>query len=185
MEQKRCRWAEGALPYYQKYHDEEWGVPEYEDKALFELLILEGFQSGLSWATILKKRDAFRVAFDGFNPHVVAKYTEDKIQALMQCEGIVRNQSKIRSAVSNAQVFLQIQQEFGSFAKYIWGFTEGLILTNTTDQFATTSPLSDTISKDLKKRGMKYVGSTIVYSYLQAIGVIHDHERDCFCYRKP
>ncbi len=184
MEQKRCRWAEGAPLYYQKYHDEEWGVPEYEDQALFELLILEGFQAGLSWATILRKRDAFRVAFDGFDPYVVAKYTEDKVQALMDCEGIVRNQSKIRSAVSNAQAFLQIQQEFGSFAEYIWGFTERLIVTNTTDQFATTSPLSDAISKDLKKRGMKYVGSTIVYSYLQAIGVIHDHERDCFCYRK-
>lgn len=165
-----------------KYHDEEWGKPKHNDKELFELLILEGFQAGLSWLTVLKKRKAFRKAFDNFDVKKIAKYDEKKIEKLLQNENIIRSKSKISAAINNAQKFIEIQKEFTSFSNYIWSFTNNKIIKNKTGTPPVSSPLSDKISKDLKKRGMKYVGSIIIYSYLQAIGVIDDHEKDCFCY---
>lgn len=180
MEKKRCFWAEGVEEIYVKYHDEEWGVPVHDDHKLFEMLILESFQAGLSWLTILKKREAFRQAFDQFDVERVAAYDEQKMEELMQNPGIVRNRRKITAAVQNAQVFLQIQKEFGSFASYLWGFTDGNIIYASSDERPTHTSLSDTISKDLKKRGMNFVGTVIIYSYLQAVGVVNDHENDCF-----
>ena len=164
---------------YVKYHDEEWGHPLRDDKALYELLILESFQAGLSWECVLNKREAFRAAFDGFDIEKVAAYGEEKEAALMQNAGIIRNRLKIRAAIKNSQIFRKIQEEFGSFSDYIWSFTKGETVA---EEFTlrTASPLSDTISRDLKKRGMTFVGSTIIYSYLQAIGIIDGHEKDCF-----
>ena len=162
-----------------KYHDEEWGHPLRDDKALYELLILESFQAGLSWECVLNKREAFRAAFDGFDIEKVAAYGEEKEATLMQNAGIIRNRLKIRAAIKNSRIFKKIQEEFGSFSDYIWSFTKGETVV---EEFTlrTASPLSDTISRDLKKRGMTFVGSTIIYSYLQAIGVIDGHEKDCF-----
>lgn len=177
---KRCHWVDEKSPIYIKYHDEEWGVPKYDDKELFELLILESFQAGLSWITVLKKREAFRVAFDNFDVKKVATYDENKINELLNNEKIIRSKSKINSAISNAKIFIEIQKEYGSFSNYIWGFTENKIVKNTTGTQYVSTPLSDKISKDLKKRGMKYVGTVIIYSYLQAIGIVDDHEKDCF-----
>ena len=179
---KRCFWVDDNSEIYKKYHDEEWGVPCHNDKDLFELLILESFQAGLAWIIVLKKRDAFRNAFDNFDIDKIISYDENKINELLQNEGIIRSRSKINAAINNAKIFKQIQQEYGSFDKYIWGFTNGKIIKNTNDQFQVSTPLSDKISKDLKKRGMKYVGTVIIYSYLQAIGVIDDHETTCFKY---
>ncbi len=179
---KRCKWVDLNSPIYVKYHDEEWGVPKYDDRELFELLILEGFQAGLSWITVLKKREAFRKAFDNFVVNKVSKYSEEKVTELLNNADIIRSRNKIESAINNAKVFMKIQKEFGSFSNYIWKFTNGKIIKNTDDNFKVSSPLSDEVSKDLKKRGMKYVGTVIIYSYLQAIGVINDHETDCFCY---
>lgn len=179
---KRCFWVDENSEIYKKYHDEEWGVPKYDDRELFELLILEGFQAGLSWITVLKKREAFRKAFDNFEVEKVARYKEDKINDLLQNEGIIRSKSKINSAILNARIFMQIQKEFGSFSKYIWGFTDGKIIKNKNNKFPVSTPLSDKISKDLKKRGMKYVGTVIIYSYLQSAGIVNDHETDCFRY---
>ncbi len=179
---KRCFWVDEKSEIYIKYHDEEWGVPKHDDRELFELLILEGFQAGLSWITVLKKREAFRMAFDNFDVKKVAKYDEKKVNKLLENADIIRSRSKINAAVINAKIFIEIQKEFGSFSNYIWGFTKGKIIKNTTDKFEVKSPLSDEVSKDLKKRGMKYVGSIIIYSYLQSIGVINDHETTCFCY---
>lgn len=179
---KRCFWVDENSQIYKDYHDNEWGVPKYDDRELFELLILESFQAGLSWITVLKKREAFRKAFDNFDVKKVAKYDEKKIEELLQNEGIIRSRSKINSAILNAEIFIQIQKEFGSFSKYIWGFTEGKIIKNKNDKFEVSTPLSDKISKDLKKRGMKYVGTVIIYSYLQSIGVVDDHETTCFKY---
>ena len=179
---KRCFWVDEKSKIYIKYHDKEWGVPKYDDRELFELLILEGFQAGLSWITVLKKREAFRLAFDNFDVKKVAKYDEKKVNKLLENADIIRSRSKINAAVINAKIFIEIQKEFGSFSNYIWGFTKGKIIKNTTDKFEVKSPLSDEVSKDLKKRGMKYVGSIIIYSYLQSIGVINDHETTCFCY---
>jgi DNA-3-methyladenine glycosylase I len=179
---KRCFWVDENSEIYKKYHDEEWGVPKYDDRELFELLILEGFQAGLSWITVLKKREAFRKAFDNFEVEKVARYKEDKINDLLQNEGIIRSKSKINSAILNARIFMQIQKEFGSFSKYIWGFTDGKIIKNKNNKFPVSTPLSDKISKDLKKRGMKYVGTVIIYSYLQSVGIVNDHETDCFRY---
>ncbi len=183
MEEKiRCKWCVG-IDIYEKYHDEEWGVPVYDDQKLFEFLILETFQAGLSWITILKKRENFRLAFDDFNYSKVALYSEDKIQELMQNSGIIRNQLKIRSAVSNAISFMKIQEEFGSFSKYIWGFTNNKPIVNTPKtlkEVPATTPLSDSISNDLKKRGFKFVGSTVVYAHLQATGMVNDHVEDCW-----
>jgi len=179
---KRCFWVDEKSELYKKYHDEEWGVPKFDDKELFELLILESFQAGLSWITILKKREAFRKAYDNFDIEKVTHYSDEKINELMSNKDIVRCKNKIISSINNAKIFKQIQNEFGSFSNYIWGFTDNKVIKNTTGQIITTSPLSDKISKDLKKRGMKYTGSTIIYSYLQAIGVIDDHDKECFKY---
>jgi DNA-3-methyladenine glycosylase I len=182
QEKIRCKWCVG-IDIYEKYHDEEWGVPVYDDQKLFEFLILETFQAGLSWITILKKRENFRLAFDEFNYSKVALYSENKIQELMQNSGIIRNQLKIRSAVSNAISFMKIQEEFGSFSKYIWEFTDGEPIVNTPKtlkEVPSTTPLSDAISKDLKKRGFKFVGSTVVYAHMQATGMVNDHVEDCW-----
>ena len=181
---KRCFWVDENNPIYVKYHDEEWGVPKYDDKELFELLILECFQAGLSWITVLKKREAFRKAFDNFDVKKVSKYDKEKVEQLLKNEGIIRSRNKIESAIKNAQIYIDIQKEFGSFSDYIWGFTKGKIVKNTTDKFEVSTPLSDKISKDLKKRGMKYVGTVIIYSYLQAAGIVNDHETTCCCYKK-
>lgn len=179
---ERCKWVDLKSPLYIKYHDEEWGVPKYNDRELFELLILEGFQAGLSWITILKKREAFRKSFNNFDVNAVANYDELKIAKLLNNAEIIRSKSKIESAINNAKVFIKIQKEFGSFSNYIWKFTGGKVIKNKNDNMKVSSPLSDTVSKDLKKRGMKYVGTIIIYSYLQSIGVINDHETGCFCY---
>ena len=179
---KRCFWVDELSPIYVKYHDEEWGIPKYDDRELFELLVLEGFQAGLSWITVLKKREAFRRAFDNFNVSKVASYNDTKVDELMQNEGIIRHRNKIESAVINAKIFIEIQKKFGSFSNYIWNYTEGKVIKNTDDKIRVSTSLSDKISKDLKKRGMKYVGTVIIYSYLQAIGVVNDHETSCGCY---
>jgi DNA-3-methyladenine glycosylase I len=183
MEEKtRCKWCVG-IDIYEKYHDEEWGVPVYDDQKLFEFLILETFQAGLSWITILKKRENFKLAFDDFDYKKVALYTEDKIQELLQDAGIIRNQLKIRAAVSNAVAFTKVQDEFGSFSKYIWEFTGGKPINNNRQslkEVPSTTPLSDAISKDLKKRGFKFVGSTVVYAHMQATGMVDDHVADCW-----
>lgn len=181
MEKIRCAWVEKASPLYVSYHDEEWGVPVYDDGKLYEMFLLETFQAGLSWITILKKREAFRKAFDGFCPEKVAAYGEDRIKELMENPDIIRNRRKIRAAVVNAAVFLDIQKEFGSFSRYLWGFTKGKVIWNQDDSFPVKTELSDRISKDLKKRGMSFVGSVTIYSYLQAVGVVNDHSLACFC----
>ena len=181
---KRCFWVDEKSEIYVKYHDEEWGIPKYDDRELFELLILEGFQAGLSWITILKKREAFKKAFDNFDVKKVAQYDENKIEELLKDEGIIRSRNKIKSAVGNAKIFMKIQKEFKSFSNYIWGFTNGEIIKNKNDNIPVSTPLSDEISKDLKKRGMKYVGTVIIYSYLQSIGIVNDHEKTCFKYLK-
>ncbi len=176
MNKKRCNWA-GSDEIYIKYHDEEWGIPTHDDKELFEMLVLESFQAGLSWITILKKRENFKKAFDDFDVEKVADYDDAKVEELRSNEGIIRHKGKIASAINNAQVFIEIQKEFGSFDKYIWGFTDGEIIKA---EFLTESDLSKTISKDLKKRGMKFVGPTIIYSYLESIGIIDNHQKECF-----
>ena len=186
-ERVRCAWAtdkdEAARKLYEDYHDNEWGVPLHEDKKLFEFLLLEGFQAGLSWITILKKREHFRAAFDDFDYHKIITYDESKIESLMHNEGIIRNRAKIEAAIINAKAFLAVQREFGSFDKYIWGFVNHKPIINTFESIAdlpATTPLSDTISKDLKKRGFKFVGSTIVYAFMQAVGMVNDHLTSCF-----
>ncbi len=181
---KRCHWVTDD-PLYIAYHDEEWGVPVRDDALLFEFLTLETFQAGLSWMTILRKRENFRKAFDGFDYQRIAKYSEKKIQALLQDAGIIRNRLKIRATVSNAQAFIQIQEEFGSFSDYIWGFTDGQVIQNKWKQhedIPASTPLSEKISKDLKKRGFKFVGPTVIYAQMQATGMVNDHEMGCFRY---
>lgn len=177
---KRCFWVDGKSEVYVNYHDNEWGIPVYDDEKLFEMLLLECFQAGLSWITILNKRESFRKAFDGFDRDAVAAYDEAKIEALMQDAGIIRNRRKITAAIQNAKVFGEIQKEFGSFSAYLWGFTGGNIVRNQDNEVRTTTELSDRVSADLKKRGMRFVGSVTVYSYLQAVGVVDDHELDCW-----
>ncbi len=182
MSKIRCAWCEGN-DLYQQYHDEEWGVPVYDDNVFFEFLLLESFQAGLSWITILKKRENFRKAFDDFNYHKIAKYTDEKIEKLQQDKGIIRNKLKINAAVNNAKRFMEIQKEFGSFSKYIWKFVGGKPIKNKVENYKnhqTTSPESDNLSKDLKKRGFKFVGSIMVYSLMQATGLVNDHEERCF-----
>ncbi len=182
MELQRCSWCLSS-DLYKKYHDEEWGVPVYDDQKLFEFLLLETFQAGLSWITILNKRENFRKAFDHFDYKKIANYSEAKIQELLLDAGIIRNKLKVYSAVSNAQAFIKIQDEFGSFSKYIWGFVDGKPIDNnrkTLKEVQATTPLSDTISKDLKKRGFKFVGSTVVYAHMQATGMVNDHVEDCW-----
>lgn len=178
MTKKRCTWA-GSDETYIRYHDEEWGVPTHDDRQLFEMLVLESFQAGLSWITILKKRENFKKAFDDFDIRKVADYDDEKVEELRMNEGIIRHKGKINAAINNAQIFIEIQEEFGSFDEYIWGFTDGEIIKA---EFLTESDLSRHISKDLKKRGMKFVGPTIIYSYLESIGVIDNHQEYCFKY---
>ena len=176
----RCCWANPKNERYICYHDEEWGVPVHDDQKLLEMLILECFQAGLSWECVLNKRDAFRKAFDGFDLEKICAYHEDKLEMLRNNPEIIRNRLKIQAAVINAQAFCKIQKEYGSFSEYLWHWTDGRVIQETGK---TSSELSDTISKDLKKYGMKFVGTTVVYAYLQAIGVIWSHEDECFCSR--
>ena len=182
----RRKWAEGVSPDYIEYHDNEWGVPVHDDKVQFEFLLLEGAQAGLSWSTILKKREGYRKAFAGFDVENVARFTKSRIEKLLQNPAIVRNRLKVESAVTNAQAFIRVQEEFGSFGGYIWGFVDGTPIQNrfTKDgDIPATSPESDALSKDLKKRGFRFVGSTIVYAHMQATGLVNDHVTGCFRYR--
>lgn len=174
----RCPWANPKNPLYIRYHDEEWGVPVHDDHKLFEMLILESFQAGLSWECILNKREAFRQAFDGFDPETVCGYGGEKLEKLMQEPGIVRNKLKIKAAVNNARIFRDIQQEWRSFDLYLWHWTGGQVIYETGK---VSSELSDAVSRDLKRRGMKFAGTVIIYAYLQAVGVINSHEEACFC----
>ena len=181
-----CSWPKGD-PLLTKYHDTEWGVPLHNDKKLFEFLILEGFQAGLSWLTILRKRENFRKAFDKFDFNKVANYEQQKIDSLLQDSGIIRNKLKIESAVTNAKAFIEVRKEFGSFNKYIWGFTGGKPIQNefeSLEEIPAKTELSDLISKDLIKRGFKFVGSTIVYAHMQATGMVNDHIKSCFRHKE-
>ena len=186
MEKHRCGWCVGD-ELYEAYHDMEWGVPVKDDATLFEFLILETFQAGLSWITVLRKRENFRKAFDHFDYEKIARYDETKIATLLQDAGIIRNKLKVRATVSNAQAFIKVQKEFGSFCDYIWGFVDGKPIKNTLkdhkDAPAKTT-LSDALSKDLKNRGFKFVGSTVVYAHMQATGMVNDHEVSCFRYHE-
>jgi DNA-3-methyladenine glycosylase I len=180
---KRCDWARTPLSII--YHDEEWGVPLHDDTGLFEFLILEGVQAGLSWETILRKRDNYRKAFDRFNPNKIAKYDENKVQTLMLNEGIIRNRLKINSTISNAIAFLQVKKEFGSFDNYVWQFVNGKPIKRKRGQPVTpTTAISDALSKDLAKLGFRFVGSTICYSFMQAVGMVNDHNPSCFRYNQ-
>jgi DNA-3-methyladenine glycosylase I len=185
-EKTRCKWA-GSDPLYVAYHDREWGVPVHDERGLFEFLVLEGAQAGLSWITILRKRDAYREAFDGFDPEKVARYGAKKVASLLRNEGIVRNRMKIDSAIKNAQAFLRVQDELGSFDAYQWSFVEGRPIQNAWRahrSIPAKTALSDAFSKDLKKRGFSFVGSTIVYAHMQATGMVNDHTTDCFRHRE-
>lgn len=177
---KRCFWVNLENPCYVKYHDEEWGVPKYDDKELFELLILELFQAGLYWECILNKRNAFKEAFNNFDYQIIAEYDDNKINELMNNSKIIRNKLKIKATINNAKIFMKIQEKWGSFSNYIWHFTNNQIVDNKAKELITSSPLSDEITRDLKKEGMKFIGTTIIYSYLQAIGIVNDHDLDCF-----
>lgn len=186
MSKAKCSWCLGD-PIYETYHDEEWGEPVKEDAILFEFLILETFQAGLSWITILKKRDNFKKAFDNFDYKKIADYNQEKVYALLIDAGIIRHNLKINAAITNAQAFMEIQKEFGSFSTYIWDFVNGKPIKNKVQDYkkaAPTTDLSDTISKDLKRRGFKFVGSTVMYAYMQAVGMVNDHEVDCFRYHQ-
>ena len=183
---KRCAWP-GEDPLYQRYHDREWGVPLHNDRKLFEFLVLEGAQAGLSWITILKKRPHYRRAFDGFDYNKVARYGAAQVRRLLGDAGIVRNELKIRSAINNARAFLRVREEFGTFNRYIWGFVDGVPVQNrwrSLKEMPPRTPLSDVVSKDLKQRGFSFVGSTIVYSHMQATGMVNDHVTGCFRYRQ-
>ena len=182
----RCGWCVGD-PLYEAYHDNEWGVPVYDDETLFEFLVLETFQAGLSWITILRKRENFRRAFDNFDYKKIATYNNTKIEALLLDAGIIRNKLKVNATVTNAQAFMKVQEEFGSFSKYIWAFVGGKPIKNKLKDHRdapANTPLSDIISKDLKKRGFKFVGSTVVYAFMQATGLVNDHEISCFRYNE-
>ncbi len=186
MAKHRCGWCLGD-PLYEAYHDNEWGVPVKEDAVLFEFLVLETFQAGLSWITILRKRENFRIAFDHFDYRQIANYEQGKIDTLLADSGIIRNKLKVHATVSNAKAFLKVQKEFGSFSNYIWGFVNGKPIKNRWKHYKdapANTPLSDTISKDLKRRGFKFVGSTVVYAFMQAVGIVNDHEMDCFRYEQ-
>ena len=181
---QRCFWVTDSK-LYQEYHDKEWGEPVYDDKILFEFLILETFQAGVSWITILNKRENFRKAFDNFDYQKIAKYPESKFNELMQNAGIIRNKLKIRSAITNAQLFIEIQKEFGSFSKFLWSYVDNTPIINqfkSREEVPATSKISDKLSKDLKKRGFKFTGSTIMYAYIQAVGMVNDHTKQCFKY---
>ncbi|WP_299249939.1 DNA-3-methyladenine glycosylase I [uncultured Lacinutrix sp.] len=186
MKKHKCGWCVGD-DLYEAYHDNEWGVPVYDDHQLFEFLILETFQAGLSWITILRKRENFREAFDFFDYKKIANYNEDKKQELLQNAGIIRNKLKVKSAITNAQAFMEIQKEFGSFSKYIWAFVDNKTIKNKVKIYKdapANTPLSDALSKDLKKRGFKFVGSTVMYAFMQATGMVNDHEAECFRYNE-
>lgn len=181
----RCEWPKNDLAI--KYHDEEWGVPLHDERALFEFIVLEGAQAGLSWDTILRKREAYREAFDNFDVEKVSRYAERKIAQLLQNEGIIRNRLKVNSAVTNAKAFLRVRDEFGSFDKYIWAFVDGKPIVNRwseSSQIPATSKVSDRISKDMKQRGFSFVGSTIIYAHMQATGMVNDHLVSCFRYKE-
>ncbi|PIF04828.1 MAG: DNA-3-methyladenine glycosylase I [Arcobacter sp.] len=187
INKKRCAWVNLKNDLYIKYHDEQWGVPVYEDRVLFEMLVLEGAQAGLSWETILNKRENYKKAFDNFDVQKVSFYDEKKELELLADAGIVRNKLKIKSAIKNAKVFLQIQKEFGSFSSYLWHYVDGKPIQNHFENISdvpTSTELSDTLSKDLKKRGMSFVGSTIIYAFMEAIGMVNDHTIDCFRYKE-
>ncbi len=184
-EVQRCRWANNELAIF--YHDREWGVPQHDDRVLFEFLILEGAQAGLSWDTILRKRENYRAAFDNFDPEKIARYNQKKVQRLLRNEGIIRNRLKIASAIRNAKAFLAVQKEFGSFDHYIWQFAGGTPKANTWkagERLPASTPESDAMSKDLKKRGFNFVGSTICYAFMQATGMVNDHVMGCFRYTR-
>ncbi len=186
MSKIRCGWCKGD-PLYEAYHDQEWGKPVFDDDTLFEFLILETFQAGLSWITVLRKRENFRKAFDAFDYKKVANYDQKKIDSLLQDAGIIRNKLKIHATITNAQAFMRIQVEFGSFSKYIWDFVEGKPIKNnfrSIKELPSNTPLSTTISIDLKKRGFKFVGTTVVYAHMQATGMVNDHETSCFRYKE-
>lgn len=183
MEKIRCAWCEKD-DLYRKYHDEEWGVPVYDDQTIFEFLVLESFQAGLSWQTILRKRENFRSAFDDFNYKKIAHYSEEKVEELMQDAGIIRNRLKILATINNAQHFMEVQHEFGTFSKYIWNFVDGKPVINHPQilkDVPATSTISDRLAKDLKKRGFKFLGSTVMYAHMQATGMVNDHVADCHC----
>ncbi|HKL36292.1 MAG TPA: DNA-3-methyladenine glycosylase I [Salegentibacter sp.] len=178
----RCGWCEGD-ELYEAYHDNEWAVPVYDDDTIFEFLILETFQAGLSWITVLRKRENFRKAFDNFDYKKIANYSEDKIQELLQDPGIIRNKLKVRATVRNAQAFMEVQKEFGSFNKFIWDFVDGEPIQNEVEDYKNapaTTAISDLLSKDLKKKGFKFIGSTVIYAHMQATGMVNDHEISCF-----
>jgi len=186
MNQQRCSWA-GHDPLYNDYHDKEWGVPLYDDQKLFEFLTLEAFQAGLSWIMVLRKRENFRIAFDGFDFNIVAPYGEDKVAALLQDKGIIRNNLKIRATINNAQAYLRIREEFGTFSNYIWGFVDSKPIQNEftkPEELPAKTELSDKISADLKKRGFKFVGSTVIYAHMQATGMVNDHYIHCYRYKE-
>lgn len=183
---QRCGWA-GSDPLYQQYHDQEWGVPCHDDRTLFEFLILEGAQAGLSWITILRKRDHYRKVYDQFDPRKVANYGTDKVEQLLADPGIIRNRLKVMASISNARLFLDIQQEYGDFASFIWRFVDHQPIINhwpTLEQVPATTAESDAMSRELKRRGFKFVGSTICYAYMQAVGMVNDHTLDCFRHRE-
>lgn len=182
---KRCQWANGS-EIYEKYHDEEWGVPVYDDRKLFEFIILESAQAGLSWITILKRREGYRSAFANFDPEAVAAFDASKVEDLMQDTGIIRNRKKIESAIGNARAFLRVQKEFGSFSQYIWGFVDHQPITNhfkSGDELPAKTALSEAIAKDLKKRGFSFLGPVVMYAHMQATGMVNDHFTDCFRHR--
>ena len=180
----RCAWVNDH-PLYIDYHDKEWGVPIYDERLLFEFLILEGMQAGLNWLTILKKRDSYRICFDNFDVRKIAKYDQRKVSKLLANESIIRNKLKIEAAIINAKAFLQVKKEYGNFSDYLWNFVQGQPIKNhwqNAKQVPTKTAISDILSKDLKKRGFKFVGSTICYAFMQAVGMVNDHTIDCFCY---
>ncbi len=184
MDKHKCGWCVGD-ELYESYHDNEWGVPLHDEQLLFEFLVLETFQAGLSWITILRKRDNFRAAFDNFDYQIIAQYNEEKKEALLQDSGIIRNKLKVNSAITNAQNFIKIQKEFGSFDTYIWSFVDCKPIKNSWKHYKecpANTEISDKISKDLKKRGFKFVGSTVIYAFMQAIGMVNDHEINCYRY---
>lgn len=182
MEKTRCSWVNESSELYCDYHDNEWGTPLHDERAMYELFFLEAFQAGLSWITILKKRENFRKAFDGFDVRKIARYDEEKIRSLLEDAGIIRSRGKIEGAIQNAKIVLVLQEEFGTFCNYLWDFSDGKVVFSKDGAFKTTSPLSDVMSTDMKKRGMRYVGSVTIYSFLQAAGIVNDHDKACFRY---
>ena len=187
MNKTRCSWVPENDPLYIEYHDQEWGIPVYDDQKLFEMLILEGAQAGLSWITVLRKRENYLELFDQFDPKKIIHYDEKKIASLLENSGIIRNKLKVNSVVINAKAMIKIQEEGQSFSNYLWQFVDGKPIINkwkTLDQVPVSTPESDTMSKDLKKRGFKFIGTTICYAFMQAVGMVNDHTTDCFCYKK-